>query len=315
MTRKKTECIIMPERIGFIGVGFMGHGMARNIVEKGHALTILGHRNREPVDDLVKRGAKEAKSAADVARNSDIVFLCVTGSPEVEALVRGPQGLKAGARKGLIIVDASTADPNSTLALAAELKAMGVAFADSPLGGTPAQAEEGKLSAIVGCDADVWPRIEPMIGLWAAKAVRVGPVGDGHKLKLLMNFLSLGYGALYAEMLAVGKKVGLSPQTIDSGLRGSRMDCGFYQTFFSYVLDRNRDAHKFTISNAHKDTKYLAAMAESAGAANPLGAAVNNYFAMAEAAGRSRDFVPMISDFVAELNGVSLDPAKKQAAE
>ncbi len=305
----------MPERIGFIGLGLMGHGMAKNCVEKGHPLTILGHRNRKPIDDLVRRGAKEARSAEDIAKNSDIVFLCVTGSTEVEALVRGPEGLIAGAPKNLIIVDTSTSDPTSTVALAADLKSRGIAFCDAPLGGTPALAEEGKLSALVGCEVGIWPRLEPAIALWATKAVRVGEAGDGHKMKLLMNFLSMGYAALYSEMLAVGKKAGLSPQTIDSGLRGSRMDCGFYQTFFSYVLDRNRDAHKFTISNGHKDMKYLAAMAQNSGAANPLGAAVRNYFALAENAGRAQDFVPMLSDFVAELNGVSLDPAKKQAAE
>src|SRR6186997_2832469 len=83
----------MTDRIGFIGVGFMGHGMAKNLVEKGHPLTVMGHRNRAPVEDLLKRGAKEVKSAADVAKNSDIVFLCVTGSAEVEALVRRADGL------------------------------------------------------------------------------------------------------------------------------------------------------------------------------------------------------------------------------
>src|SRR5690242_6859314 len=144
----------MSERIGFIGLGFMGHGMAKNCVEKGHPLTILGHRNRQPIDDLVRRGAKEAMSAAEVAKNADVVFLCVTGTPQVEALVRGPNGLKAGARKGLIICDTSTSDPTSTMALAAELKADGIFFADAPLGGTPAQAEEGKLSALVGCDPE-----------------------------------------------------------------------------------------------------------------------------------------------------------------
>jgi 3-hydroxyisobutyrate dehydrogenase-like beta-hydroxyacid dehydrogenase len=305
----------VPERIGFIGLGFMGHGMAKNLVEKGHPLTIMGHRNRVPVDDLVKRGAREAKSAADVAKNSDIVFLCVTGSPEVEALVRGPNGLAAGAGKGLVIVDCSTSDPNSTVALAAELKSAGIAFCDAPLGGTPAQAEEGKLSAMVGCDANVWPRLEPVILTWAAKAVRVGATGDGHKMKLLMNFCAMGYASIYSEALAVGRKVGLSPQQIDSGLRGSRMDCGFYQTFFSYVLDGNREAHKFTLHNAHKDMRYLAAMAEAAGVANPVGGAVKNYYAMAVADGRGEDFVPMLSDFVARLNGVSLSDGKKRAAE
>jgi 3-hydroxyisobutyrate dehydrogenase-like beta-hydroxyacid dehydrogenase len=305
----------MTDRIGFIGLGYMGHGMAKNLVEKGHPLTVMGHRNRAPVDDLIKHGAKEAKTAADVAKNSDIVFLCVTGSAEVEALVRGASGLKAGAQKGLIIVDCSTSDPNSTMALAAELKSAGIAFCDAPLGGTPQQAEEGKLSAIVGCDVGVWPRLEPVIGKWAAKAVRVGVAGDGHKMKLLMNFCAMGYAAIYSEALAVAQKVGLSAQTFDSGIRGSRMDCGFYQTFFSYVLDRNRDAHKFTLKNAHKDMKYLAAMAESAGVANPVGGAVKNYYAMAEAAGLAEDFVPMLSDFVAGLNGIALTQSSKQAAE
>jgi 3-hydroxyisobutyrate dehydrogenase-like beta-hydroxyacid dehydrogenase len=305
----------MTDRIGFIGVGFMGHGMAKNLVEKGHPLTVMGHRNRAPVEDLLKRGAKEVKSAADVAKNSDIVFLCVTGSAEVEALVRRADGLKAGAQKGLVIVDCSTSDPNSTMALASELKSAGISFCDAPLGGTPAQAEEGKISAVVGCDAEVWPRLEPVIGKWAAKAVRVGGPGDGHKMKLLMNFCAMGYAAIYSEALAVAQKVGLSAQTFDSGIRGSRMDCGFYQTFFSYVLDRNRDAHKFTLKNAHKDMKYLAAMAQNAGVANPVGGAVKNYYAMAEAAGLAEDFVPMLSDFVAGLNGIALAQSSKQAAE
>ena len=136
--------------VGFIGVGFMGHGMAKNIVEKGYFLTILGHRNRAPVDDLVKRGAKEAASVKDVAAASDIVFLCVTGSRQVEELVRGVAGLAAGARKGTIIADCSTSDPVSTLALASELESKGIHLIDAPLGGTPAQAEAGKLSTMIG---------------------------------------------------------------------------------------------------------------------------------------------------------------------
>ena len=158
----------MSQRIGFIGVGLMGHGMAKCLIEKGNALTVMGHRNRAPVDDLVGRGASEAKTVSELSQQSDIVFLCVTGSTQVEALVRGPDGIAAGAHEGLIVVDCSTSDPNSTVALAAELKALGVSYADAPLGGTPAQAEEGKLSAMVGCDAEVWPRIEGAIGAWAA---------------------------------------------------------------------------------------------------------------------------------------------------
>lgn len=305
----------MSERIGFIGAGLMGHGMAKNLRDKGYALTVMGHRNRAPIEDLVKRGASEAKSAAEVAKNSDIVLLCVTGSAQVEELVRGANGIAAGAHEGLIVVDCSTSDPNSTVALAAELKALGVALCDAPLGGTPAQAEEGKLSAMVGCDAAVWPRIEPVIAAWAAKATRVGETGDGHKLKLLMNFLSMGYGALYAELLVVAQKNGITPGKVDAVMRGSRFDCGMYQTFFAWVLNGD-EQHKFTIANSHKDMRYLAAMAQGAGVANPMGAAVKNYYALADAAGRGADFVPALSDFVAALNGVTVGArAKKQAAE
>lgn len=306
----------MTERIGFIGVGLMGHGIARNLLQKGYPLTVLAHRNRGPVDDLVRLGAEEANTVAELAASSDIVILCVTGSPQVEALVRGPGGLKAGGRPGLVVIDCSTSDPNSTLTLEAELNSLGIAFCDAPLGGTPENAQEGRLSVMVGCEASLWSRIEPMFATFTVKATRIGPTGDGHKMKLIMNFLAMGYASIFAEALALGQKVGLNPQTIDSVLRGSRMDSAFYQTFFRWVLERDREAHKFTLSNAHKDMKYLSAMAEAAGIANPLGSAVRNYFALAQASGRGEDFVPMLADFVAQLNGVALDtPARARAAE
>ena len=124
----------MPERFGFIGVGLMGHGMAKCLVEKGHALTVMGHRNLGR-STIWSSAARRKEEAPEVARNSDIVFLCVTGSAQVEALVRGPDGIAAGAHEGLTVVDFSTSDPNSTVALGAELKALGVAYADAPLGG------------------------------------------------------------------------------------------------------------------------------------------------------------------------------------
>ena len=113
--------------IGFIGVGLMGHGMAKNIVEKGYKLHIMAHRNRAPVDDLIARGAKEAASPRAMAEVCDIIHICVTASPQVEAIVRGADGILASGKKGLIVVDCSTADPVSTLQLAAELLSAGQA--------------------------------------------------------------------------------------------------------------------------------------------------------------------------------------------
>ncbi|MCX7325085.1 MAG: NAD(P)-dependent oxidoreductase [Hyphomicrobiales bacterium] len=293
-------------RIGFIGVGLMGHGMAKNIVEKGHPLTILGNRNRAPVEDLVRRGAHEVRTAREVAAASDVVFLCVTDSSVVEKVVRGPDGLKAGGAEGLIIADCSTANPVSTLALAAELAEAGITFCDAPLGGTPANAEAGELSAMIGCDAATFAILEPICLTWAKTVRHIGDVGMGHKMKLINNFIAMGYGAIYAEALALGQKVGITPQIFDSVLRGSRMDCGFYQTFFRYVLDGDRNAHQFTLSNAAKDMRYLAALADDGRIANPVGAAVKNSYAAAVAGGKGEDYVPMLADFIAQANGTKV---------
>ena len=290
----------MRETIGFIGLGYMGHGMAKNILTKDYSLTVLAHRNREPIEDLVSRGASEVETVQALAEASNIVFLCLPGSPQVEAVV---EKLSAGLTDGAIIVDCSTSDPVSTARLSQNLSERGRHLVDAPLGGTPVQAEEGTLSAMVGAEDRAFERIKPVIEAWAGTVVHIGKPGDGHRMKLLNNFLSLGYAALYSEALALGQKVGISVETFDSVIRGSRMDCGFYQTFMGYALEGNREAHKFTLTNALKDLTYLESMADAAGVANPTGNAAKNSFAMALAAGGNgpEDYVPHTKSFLFQL--------------
>ncbi|WP_299360689.1 NAD(P)-dependent oxidoreductase [uncultured Paracoccus sp.] len=295
-----------PERIGFIGVGFMGHGMAKNLIQKGHTLQVIGHRNRGPVDDLIGQGATEATSPAAMAAEVDIIHMCLPNSDVVEAVMRGPDGILAGARPGLVVIDTTTAEPGSTVALAAELKAKGGDYVDAPLGRTPKEAEAGTLDAMVGCDPAVLERIRPVIECWAANINHVGPVGSAHKMKLIMNFIAMGYAALYAEALAIAARAGLSPQTVQTVIGSSRMSNGFFDTFMAGAVGRDREVHKFTITNAAKDLRYAAMMAMQAGAANPMGAAMRNAFATAEAMGHGDKFVPELADVVAGLNGVDL---------
>lgn len=287
--------------IGFAGVGLMGHGMAKNIVAKGYELVVLGHRNREPVDDLVSRGATEAQDAAELAAKADIIHLCVTGSPQVEALVRA---MLDGLSERHTIVDTSTAEPPSTLALAALVKEKGARYADAPLSRTPVEAEAGTLDTMVGADDETFALIEPVLATWAANIIRTGDVGTGHTMKLLNNFIAMGYGALYAEALAVGAKAGVSAETFHAVVGSGRMRNGFYDTFMRYTIEGDRDAHRFTLANAHKDMRYLAQMVASLGALNPIGAAVRNTYAAADAAGRGQDYVPMLVDFVRGQNGL-----------
>lgn len=292
--------------IGFIGLGFMGHGMAKNIRAKGYDLWVRGRSNRVPVESLLSMGAREATSPRHMAEVCDIIHICLSNSPQIEATMRGPDGILAGARNGLIVIDASTANPASTEALAAELAAVGGHFVDAPLGGTPVQAETGQLSAMVGCDEAVFDRIRPVLDAWAAKSMRIGPVGSGHKMKLLMNFIGLSYGALFSEVVVLGAKVGISPQKIREVISPSRMGNGFFETFMGYVVDRNRDSHKFSIANASKDMRYLNDMASDADMVNIMAGAAKHYYTHAMATGRGEDYVPMLSDVVGAINGVDM---------
>jgi 3-hydroxyisobutyrate dehydrogenase-like beta-hydroxyacid dehydrogenase len=298
----------MNERIGFIGLGAMGSGMAANLLAKGFPLTVLVHRRREAIDDLVAKGAKEAKTGRELALASDIVVLCVTGSPQVEQAIKGTDGL-ASAGKPLLIIDCSTSNPSTTVSLAADLATIGITLIDAPLARTPKEAAEGKLDVMSGGAPEVFARAKPVLDAFAARVIHTGPTGSGHTMKLLNNFISMGYSAIYSEALTLGVKAGLTPQVFDSVIRGSRMDCSFYQAFFDFVLNRNENAQRFAMVNALKDMSYLASFAQSAGVANPIGAAVRNSFATAVATGHGEAFVPALSDVIAGLNGVSLtDP-------
>jgi len=291
------------ETVGFVGVGLMGQGMAKNILSAGYPVSVVAHRNRAPVEMLVGLGATEAASLAELAATCSIIHICAPGSPQVEAIVGDMLGhLKADT----VIVDCSTADPTSTEKLAGLLADKGCHMADAPLGGTPVQAEAGALAAMVGASDEIFARIKPVMDAWAGSIVHIGPSGAGHKMKLLNNMLSMGYAAMYAEALALSEKVGISTAQFDSVIRGSRMDCGFYQTFMGYAVEGNREAHKFTLTNALKDMRYLEAMADSVNLANPVGNAIKNSFAMAHANGGDgpEDYVPHLVDHVAQQNGL-----------
>ena len=164
------------DRVGFVGVGLMGHGMAKNIVEKGHPLTIVAHRNREPIEDLKSRGAREAADLHELAAQSDIVVICVTGSPQVEATLTGPGGLASAGRK-LIVCDCSTSDPSSTVRLAASLAPLGITLVDAPLSRTPKDAEAGTLDVMAGGDDTSFERLRPVLETFAGRTLRTGPTG------------------------------------------------------------------------------------------------------------------------------------------
>ena len=218
--------------------------------------------------------------------------------------MNGPDGLLAGGKKGLVIIDCSTSDPVSTQQLATLADSHGMHFIDAPLGRTPVEAEAGTLDAMVGASPDIFEQVKPVLSCWAGNIVHLGPVGLGHTMKLVNNFVAMGYAALFSEALAIARKAGLSKEQFHSVIGSGRMRSPFYDTFMKWTMNGDENAHKFTISNAHKDMRYLSSLANQIGALHPIQSMVKNSFASMEAQGYAQKYVPMLADFVATQNGL-----------
>lgn len=211
--------------------------------------------------------------------------------------------LEAGAQ-GKTILDCSIANPVSTRALAARCAQAGAHRIDAPLSRTPKEAWEGTLDVVIGATGSDLEAVRPLLETFATRIMPLGDVGAGHTMKLLNNFLSLGYASLYAEAMAIGAKSGLDARAFDSVISGGRMDCPVHQTFRRYAVEGDARAHKFALRNADEDMRCPVSLASESGVASHLASAVKNGFATAEALGRGEECLPTIHALVAEPNGV-----------
>jgi len=293
------------KRIGLIGAGLMGHGIGKNLLAKGHGLSVLAHRNRKPIESLIGLGATEAKTAKEIAANSDIVFLCVTGSPQVEDIVFGKDGLLDGMAAGKIVADCSTAEPTSTLKVAAAIAERGGRFVDTPLVRTPKEAEEGRLVVMTGGDAATLAEMRPVLETFAEIIVHAGPLGAGHKLKLINNFLVLANAAAVAEAIATAMKAGVDLKALTEIATSGGADSVMLRRLAKYYLEGDDGLAKFAIGNATKDTRYYTHMAEAAPAASFIGEAVHQTYQLATIQGFGDKYLPRLVDALAQINRVT----------
>ncbi len=298
-------------RIGFIGVGLMGHGIAKNLVEKGFPLTLRAHRNRAPVDDLVGRGAKEVKTYAEVARASDIVFLCVTGAPQVDEAIAGADGIIHAARDGMIVVDTSTSEPSTTARLRDLLAAKGVRLVDAPLARTPVEAEAGKLNIMLGADDATFAQLQPVLKAFCENIIHAGPPGHGIVLKLNNNFIAQAICTATAEACAAAAKSGLSIRKLHEVVSAGAVNSGLFQMLVGKMLDGEKlDGLKFTLVNAAKDLRYYTHFTESMMLPSIVGEAVHQSLVTANALGYGDKYVPSLIEAQQKLTGVKIVGAK-----
>jgi 3-hydroxyisobutyrate dehydrogenase-like beta-hydroxyacid dehydrogenase len=294
-------------RIGFVGVGLMGHGIAKNLVTKGYPLTVRAHRNRAPVEDLLAKGAKEAKTNADLARGADIVFFCVTGAPQVEEIVFGADGIASGARKGTIVVDLSTSEPAMTTKMREALAGQDVRFIDAPLARTPVEAEQGRLNIMVGADDATFAELKPVLSAFCENIFHAGPAGHGLILKLINNFVAQAICTATAEACAAAAKSGLSIKKLHEVISAGAVNSGLFQMIVGKMLESgDLTGLKFTLVNAAKDLRYYTHFTESMMLPSPIGEAVHQSLVTANALGFGDKYVASLIEAQEKLAGVKI---------
>jgi 3-hydroxyisobutyrate dehydrogenase-like beta-hydroxyacid dehydrogenase len=294
-------------RIGFVGIGLMGHGIAKNLVTKGYPLALRLHRNRKQAEDLFAAGATEVATYKALAEACDVVFLCVTGAPQVEEVVFGADGLASGARRGLTIVDTSTSEPAVTARTRDALAQKGVRFVDAPLARTPVEAEAGRLNIMVGADEATFAELKPLLSAFCENIIHAGPPGHGHVLKLVNNFLAQAICTATAEACATAAKSGLSLRKLHEVISAGAVNSGLFQMIVGKMLESgDLTGLKFSLSNAAKDLRYYTHLTESLMLPSIVGEAVHQSLVTANALGFGEKFVPSLLEAQEKLAGVSI---------
>lgn len=216
----------MADKIGFIGLGIMGRGMAHNLLKAGFELTVW-NRTASKMEPLVEAGAQAGQNPADVAARSDVTVICVSDTPDVEAVLTAENGVIAGAKPGSLVIDCSTISPIVTKDLAKMLAEREVAMLDAPISGGSEGAAQGTLSIMVGGEAEDFERALPVFEAMGKKITHVGGSGAGQMVKLVNQILVVGHALAMSEALLFGQAGGVdlekALEAVSAGAAGSWM--------------------------------------------------------------------------------------------
>ena len=207
------------ERIGFVGLGTMGAAMAANVRRAGFGVTAW---NRTPgrAAWLADLGVAEAATPAAVGRASDAVVVCVSDTPDVEAVLFGVDGIASGLASGGLVIDCSTISPAATASFAARLADAGIAFVDAPVSGGSEGAKLGTLTIFVGGDESAVERAHPVLAAMGRTITRFGPAGSGQAVKAVNQVVIAGIYLAVAEGMVLAMKAGLDPEMVATALGG-----------------------------------------------------------------------------------------------
>lgn len=298
-----------PPIIGFIGLGVMGGPMCRNVALK-HAGDVIAFDMQDAAFGILEgTKARRAASVAEVGREADIVFLSLPGGPQVEKVCLGADGVTSEGHRARVIVDLSTTTVATAREVAKQLTERGVAFADAPVARTREAAQRGELSIMVGAPAELFARIEPLLGYMGSDITLCGEVGCGQVVKLINNALVFEHTVALAEMMVLGERAGVAPATLlDAVAKGSGNSFVLNNHGRKAMLPREFPERAFPPEYVLKDLSYVLELAEQNALKAHVTQLAERYYHAASTQGWSGRYFPA----VIELIDQGIDPTTQR---
>ena len=277
------------KNIGFIGVGYMGYGIAKNILKKGNNLFVIANKNRKPIEKIVSKGAIEVKNLEDFREKQlNVLVKCVTNTPIAKEIATK---LSSVLDQKTLIIDITTHNQSGSIETEKIYQSKDINYIECPVMGGPVQAEQGVLGGIVGASEDNFKLAEPYLKLFCKNYFHFGPVGMGAKSKLLNNFLTLGNAALINHMAKAAKKFDLDMQKLfDVAKLGSGNSAALVRVFDA-LLQGDFTGFKFTATNSVKDLTYIQDLLKDFPEAEKVAEDNKNYFQKAVDDGYGENFI------------------------
>jgi len=291
--------------VGFVGLGVMGGGVAKRLLDAGHGLTVW-NRTREKADPLLGAGAAWAESPRAVAEASEYVFTMVTNTAAVRAVCEGPDGILAGLGPGKVYVDMSTASPANTQALAEQVEQLGASMLDAPVSGSVITLEQGKLSIMVGGDAEVFERARPILEAIGPKVFHLGPNGAAVTMKIATN-LSLAVQMLaFSEGVLLAEKSGIPRESAVEVLLASVIASPMVAYRGPFVLEQPDEAW-FDVNMMQKDMNLALELGRELDVPLPTTAVTNELLTAARGMGLEEKDFAVVFDVLARMAGVQTE--------
>tara|TARA_B100000927_G_scaffold64320_2_gene50652 strand:- start:1713 stop:2606 length:894 start_codon:yes stop_codon:yes gene_type:complete len=287
----------MESRIGFVGLGLMGSAMVGRLQDYNYQLTVLGNKDRTGLDQALARGALEAASGVDLAKQSDVIMLCMGTSDQVEERILGEQGIISGLSSGKIIIDFGTSLPSSTKEISSKIADTGAVILDAPLGRTPHHAKDGLLNIMASGDKDAFDAVRTILENLGENVFYLGDLGTGHTIKLMNNFFGMTIANAMAEVFAVADAAGVSRETVYKVISAGPLHSSMMDFISAFGLEGDKSKLEFAIKNAFKDVSYYRLMTQNLGINSIMSESASKALSQANDGGYANAMVCEMIDF------------------